>query len=66
MLLRLAHLGVTGARSMLRLLPMGDHAKDVEILALHHRAPPGATEPCGGERPPPPSCRSRVVKLGAA
>ena len=37
MLLRLAHLGVTGALSMLRLLPMSDHAKDVEILALRHQ-----------------------------
>jgi len=37
MLLRLAYLGVTGALSMLRLLPMSDHAKDVEILALRHQ-----------------------------
>ena len=37
MLLRLAYLGVTGALSMLRLLPMSDHAKDIEILALRHQ-----------------------------
>ena len=37
MLLRLAYLGVTGALSMLRLLPMSDHAKDAEILALRHQ-----------------------------
>ena len=37
MLLRLANLGVTNALAMLRLLPMSDHAKDVEILALPPR-----------------------------
>jgi putative transposase len=36
-LLRLAYLGVTNALAMLRLLPMTDHAKDAEILALHHQ-----------------------------
>ena len=33
MLLRLAYLGVTNAFALLRLLPMGDREKDVEILA---------------------------------
>ena len=37
MLLRLAYLGVTNAFAMLRLLPMGDRIKDVEILALRHQ-----------------------------
>ena len=37
MLLRLAYLGVTNAFAMLRLLPMSDRDKDVEILALRHR-----------------------------
>jgi putative transposase len=37
MLLRLAYLGITNALAMLRLLPMSDHAKDVEILALRHQ-----------------------------
>ena len=37
MLLRLAYLGVTNAFAMLRLLPMGDRGKDVEILALRHQ-----------------------------
>ena len=37
MLLRLAYLGVTNALAMLRLLPMGDHDKDVEILVLRHQ-----------------------------
>ena len=37
MLLRLAYLGVTNALAMLRLLPMSDHAKDVEILSLRHQ-----------------------------
>jgi putative transposase len=32
-LLRLAYLGVTNAFALLRLLPMGDREKDVEILA---------------------------------
>jgi putative transposase len=36
-LLRLAYLGVTNAFAMLRLLPTGDRAKDVEILALRHQ-----------------------------
>ncbi|MEU8696055.1 integrase core domain-containing protein [Streptomyces sp. NPDC048665] len=37
MLLRLAHLGVTNAFVMLRLLPMSDRDKDVEILVLRHQ-----------------------------
>ncbi|MET8354188.1 helix-turn-helix domain-containing protein [Micromonospora sp. NPDC005206] len=37
MLLRLAYLGVTNAFAMLRLLPMSDWDKDVEILALRHQ-----------------------------
>lgn len=37
MLLRLAYLGVTNAFAMLRLLPMSDRVKEVEILALRHQ-----------------------------
>lgn len=37
MLLRLAYLSVTNALAMLRPLPMGDRAKDAEILALRHQ-----------------------------
>jgi hypothetical protein len=37
MLLRLAYLAVTNTLSMLRLLPMGDRDKDIEILALRHQ-----------------------------
>jgi hypothetical protein len=36
-LLRLAYLGVTNAFAVLRLLPMGDRDRDVEILALRHQ-----------------------------
>ena len=36
-MLRLAYLGVTNAFAMLRLLPMGDRDKNVEILALLHQ-----------------------------
>jgi hypothetical protein len=36
-LLRLAYLGVTNAFAMLRLLPMSNREKDVEILALRHQ-----------------------------
>ena len=36
-LLRLAYLGVTKALAMLRLLPMSDRAKDVDILSLRHQ-----------------------------
>jgi hypothetical protein len=36
-LLRLTYLAVTNAFAMLRLLPMSDLAKEVEILALRHR-----------------------------
>ncbi|CAM5268859.1 integrase core domain-containing protein [Streptomyces hirsutus] len=37
MLLRPAYLGMTNAFAMLRLLPVSDREKDVEILALRHR-----------------------------
>ncbi len=37
MLLRLAYLTVTNAFAVLRLLPMSDRDKDVEILALRHQ-----------------------------
>lgn len=37
MLLRLAYLGMANAFAMLRLLPMSDRDKDVEILALRHQ-----------------------------
>jgi putative transposase len=36
-LLRLAYLGVTNTFAMLRLLPMSDRDKDVEILVLRHQ-----------------------------
>jgi hypothetical protein len=36
-LLRLAYLGVANALSLLRLPPMSDRAKDVEILAVRHQ-----------------------------
>jgi hypothetical protein len=36
-LLRLAYLGVTNAFALLRLLPVSDRDKDVEILALRHQ-----------------------------
>jgi hypothetical protein len=36
-LLRLAYLGVTNAFAMLRLLPMSDRDKDIEILTLRHQ-----------------------------
>jgi hypothetical protein len=37
MLLRLADLAVTNTFALLRLLPMSDRDKDIEILALRHR-----------------------------
>lgn len=37
MLLRLAYLAVTNAFTFLRLLPMADREKDIEILALRHQ-----------------------------
>lgn len=37
MLLRLAYLAVMNTFAALRLLPMGDRDKDVEILALRHQ-----------------------------
>ena len=37
MLLRLAYLAVTNRLAMLRLLPMSDRARDVEIFALRHQ-----------------------------
>ncbi|WP_066376450.1 hypothetical protein [Herbidospora mongoliensis] len=37
MLFRLAYLAVTNTFAALRLLPMGDRDKDIEILALRHQ-----------------------------
>ncbi|GAA3616351.1 hypothetical protein GCM10022419_122080 [Nonomuraea rosea] len=37
MLFRLAYLAVTNSFAALRLLPVGDREKDVEILALRHQ-----------------------------
>ncbi|MFB7323873.1 MULTISPECIES: helix-turn-helix domain-containing protein [unclassified Streptomyces] len=37
MLMRLAYLGVTNAFALLRMLPMSDRDKEVEILALRHQ-----------------------------
>ena len=37
MLLRLAYLGLTNTVVLLRLLPMSDRDKDIEILALRHQ-----------------------------
>ncbi|TJZ99173.1 hypothetical protein [Actinacidiphila oryziradicis] len=37
MLLRLAYLTVTNAFAALRLLPVSDRDKDVEIMALRHQ-----------------------------
>ncbi|GAA3810338.1 hypothetical protein GCM10022206_56160 [Streptomyces chiangmaiensis] len=50
MLLRLAYLGVTNAFAMLRLLPMSDRDKDVEILALRHQITVLERQ-LGGDRP---------------
>jgi putative transposase len=36
-LLRLAYLGLTNTFALLRLLPMSDRDKDIEILALRHQ-----------------------------
>nr|WTB34913.1 hypothetical protein OG781_40420 [Streptomyces sp. NBC_00830] len=37
MLLRLPYLALSTAFSFMRLLPMGDRAKDLEIIALRHQ-----------------------------
>ncbi|MET7424324.1 hypothetical protein [Dactylosporangium sp. NPDC005555] len=37
MLLRLAYLAATNAFALLRLLPMSDQDKNIEILALRHQ-----------------------------
>ncbi|RPE37317.1 integrase-like protein [Streptomyces sp. Ag109_O5-1] len=50
MLLRLAYLGVTNAFAVLRLLPMSDCGKDVEILALRHQITVLERQ-LGGDRP---------------
>jgi hypothetical protein len=36
-LLRLAYLGLTNAFALLRLIPLSDRDKDIEILALRHQ-----------------------------
>lgn len=50
MLLRLAYLDVTNVFAMLRLLPMSNRDKDVEILALRHQSMVLERQP-GEERP---------------
>ncbi|MGV9564465.1 integrase core domain-containing protein [Streptomyces sp. NPDC003480] len=50
MLLRLAYLGVTNAFAVLRLLPMSDRGKDVEIPALRHQITVLERQ-LGGDRP---------------
>ncbi|MBP2329296.1 hypothetical protein JOF56_009681 [Kibdelosporangium banguiense] len=37
MLLRMAYLGLTNTFALLRLIPMSNQAKDIEILALRHQ-----------------------------
>ena len=37
MLLRLAYLAATNTFALLRLLPISDHDKDIEILSLRHQ-----------------------------
>jgi putative transposase len=57
-LLRLSYLGVTNAFALLRLLPVSDRDKKMEILALRHQIAIlerqlGKTRPrfCRGDRP---------------
>jgi hypothetical protein len=47
MLLRLPYLALTSVFAFIRLLPMSDVDENVEILALRHRAPRGATNRVG-------------------
>ncbi len=49
-LLRLAYLTVTNAVTILRLLPMSDRDKDIEILALLHQPPAPAPGPQARDR----------------
>ncbi|EST35063.1 hypothetical protein M878_07485 [Streptomyces roseochromogenus subsp. oscitans DS 12.976] len=58
MLLRLAHLAATNARSLLRLLPTSDRDKDIEILACgtncsYCNARPNRCSPATSSRPAP-------------
>jgi hypothetical protein len=46
-LLRLPYLALTSVFTFIRLLPMSDVDKNVEILALRHRAPRGAMNRVG-------------------
>ncbi|MGP3924303.1 hypothetical protein [Streptomyces sp. 8N616] len=50
MLLRLAFLGVTNAFAMLRLLPLSDRNKDIEIFSLRHQITV-LERPIGKKRP---------------
>jgi hypothetical protein len=45
--LRLPYLALTSVFAFIRLLPMSDTDKDIEILALRHRAPRGAMNRVG-------------------
>ena len=74
MLLRLSYLALTGMVTLLRLLPMSNADKDIEILALRHQLavlqrrvdkprltpPPGRSSlPCSTRSPDPP-CDSSI------
>ena len=51
MLVRPGHLADSNVFAVLRLLPMDDRDKDVEILALRHRAFDGVKESGSADRP---------------
>jgi hypothetical protein len=63
-LLRLAYLSVTSVFALLRLLPVSDRDKDIEILALRHQITvlerqlgrPGRGSPPPTRRSWPPCC----------
>jgi hypothetical protein len=66
-LLRLAHLAVTNTFTLLRLLPMSEREKDIEILALRLRVPKTPSIACdvqvlrGSREPPVPPVLARTV-----
>ena len=63
MFFRLAYLGVTNALAMLRLLPMSNHAKHAEILALRHQIIVLPRQPHGQQARFTPADRALLAAL---